>query len=71
MCLSTRMCTTCAQRIKRSEEDIRFSGTGVIGGCKTPCGCLELNQGLLKEQQVLLPAKPCAQTLYYILIALR
>lgn len=34
-------------------EDIRFSGTGVRGGCKTLCDCWEPNPSPLQQQQVL------------------
>lgn len=32
---------------KRSKEVVRSPATGVIGGCKTPYGCWELNWGPL------------------------
>lgn len=35
------------------EDSIRFPGTGLAGGCETPCGCCEQNQGAMQEQQVL------------------
>ena len=28
------------------------------GGCEPPCGCWDLNSGLLEEQPVLLTAEP-------------
>jgi hypothetical protein len=31
-----------------SEERVRFPGTGIVDGCKPPCGCWELNPVLLK-----------------------
>lgn len=45
----------CAWYLWGPEEGIRSLGIGVTDGCKPPCGCLEPNPGLLKEQQVLLP----------------
>lgn len=39
---------------QRSGEGFKYSIVGVSGGCKPPCRCLELNQGTLKKQQVLL-----------------
>ena len=41
---------------QRSEEGVRFPGTGVTGSCELPCGCWELNQGLL--QKMLLSTEP-------------
>jgi hypothetical protein len=35
-----------------------------IDGCEPLCGCWELNSGPLKEQPVLLTAKPTPQSLY-------
>lgn len=45
-----------------SEEVIRSSEAGVIGGCKPTCQCRDLNLGPLKEQQVLLATEPALQT---------
>ena len=41
-----------------------YPGTGVTDRCEPPHGCLELNQGLLEEQQVLLITEPSLQLLY-------
>jgi hypothetical protein len=38
----------------KSEEGIRFFGTGVTDGCELPFGCLELNLDPLQEQHELL-----------------
>ena len=35
----------------RPEEGIRSLGTGDTNGCELPCGCWEVSQDLLKEQQ--------------------
>jgi hypothetical protein len=49
------------------EEGIR-SNYSITDGCEPPCGCWELNSGLLEEQSVLLtigpllqPEKPCLE----------
>lgn len=42
----------------RSEEDTGVLGTGVPDDCEASCQCLELNLGLLQEQQVLLLLSP-------------
>lgn len=39
---------------QRSEEGTRASGTEAANGCEPPCGCQELNLGLLKEQMLLI-----------------
>jgi hypothetical protein len=36
---------------------------GVTDGCELPCGCWELNPGLLEEQPVLLAAEPSVKAL--------
>ena len=33
----------------------------ITDGCEPPCGCWELNAGLLEEQPVLLSAEPSLQ----------
>jgi hypothetical protein len=33
----------------------------IIDGCEPPCGCWELNSGLLQEQSVLLTSEPSLQ----------
>jgi hypothetical protein len=35
----------------------------ITDGCEPPCGCWELNSGLLEEQSVLLTAEPSLQSL--------
>ena len=39
-----------SKEVRRGHE---FPGTGVIDGCEPPCGCIDLNLGLLQEQSVL------------------
>jgi hypothetical protein len=46
-------CVSCPQTLKRLSD---APGTGVMGICESQCGCQELNQGYLQEQQILLPA---------------
>ena len=41
-----------------SEKGIRFSGTGIIDGIESPCGCWKQNPGPLLEPQAFLSAKP-------------
>lgn len=41
-----------------SEEKVASLGTGVMGGCESPCGCWELNLGPLQDEQVLLTTQP-------------
>ena len=36
--------------------------TPFIDGCELPCGCWELNSGLLEEESVLLTAEPSLQS---------
>jgi hypothetical protein len=36
----------------------------ITDGCEPPCGCWELNSGLLEEQSVLLTAEPSLQLPY-------
>ena len=48
-CLHVCVCTVCPQR---SDESIRFPGTGVTDSCELPCGCWESNPGPLQEQSV-------------------
>ena len=47
-------------------EGIRSSGTGVTYSCELPCGCWELNLGLLEEEPVLLTAEPSRQPLVFV-----
>ena len=47
-----------AQYLQRSEEGIRFPGTGVTDGCEPLCGCRESNLGSLEEQPVPLIVEP-------------
>lgn len=46
----------------KSEEGIQCPGIGVTGGCAPPKGCLEQNQGPLREQLVLLAAETSLQS---------
>lgn len=45
----------------RPEEGIESPGTGVIGGWKIPCRCLELNLSPLTEQPLILTSEPSLQ----------
>ena len=38
----------------------------ITDGCLPPCGCWELNSGLLEEQPVLLTTEPSLQPLHFI-----
>jgi hypothetical protein len=44
---------------QRSEEGIRFPGTGVTDGCEPLCECRESNLGSLEEHPVLLTVEAC------------
>lgn len=49
-CMSTyHMSVLCPWR---PEEATWYSGTGVTGGCESPCGFWELDPGPLKEQSL-------------------
>lgn len=43
---------TCLSHVSSDpmQGDIRSPGTGVIDGCKLPCGLWDLNPGPLQEQ---------------------
>ena len=47
-------------------EAVGSPGTGVTDRCELPCGCWELNPGLLEEQPVLLTTKLSLQLPKYI-----
>ena len=47
--------------LQRSEEGIRFFGTGVLNGCEWLRECSELNLGPLEEQQVFLTTESTLQ----------
>lgn len=34
---------------KEGRDGVRAPGTGFMDGCKPPCGCMELNLGILQE----------------------
>lgn len=51
----------CVWCLQRSEESIRFLGTGVMDGSEPPCGCWEVNPGPLQEQQTFSPTEPSFQ----------
>ena len=53
--------TMCVYCPLKPEEGVRTSGTGVMDGCRLPCGCWELNSGPLEEQPVLLTTEPSLQ----------
>ena len=44
-------------------EVVGSPGTGVMDGCKPPCGCWELNLDPLEEQPVLLTTEISLQPL--------
>jgi hypothetical protein len=44
------MCFCCLQKLEKGTSS---SGTGVTDSYELPCGCWELNLGLLEEQMVL------------------
>jgi hypothetical protein len=52
VCLS--VCYVHTWSLWRSEEGIRYSGTGIIGSCGPLCECWEWNPGPLQEELVLL-----------------
>ena len=52
------VCTLIAYCLQEQEEGVRFPGTGVAVSHETSCGDLELNQGLLEEQSMLLTIEP-------------
>lgn len=58
--LCVHVCTRCPQK---SAEGIKFLGTDVLDGWKSPCGYWELD--LLREQQVLLITGLSPQTVFY------
>lgn len=65
--LNTSVCEIIAV-LRKPEEVIRTSGTGVMGGSELPCAGCKLNPGRLGEQQVLLTTETRIQFLVYILI---
>lgn len=56
-CLHVCMCTTLVCYLKRPEEGIRFTATGVTDICELLCVCWELNPDSLENQAVLLTMK--------------
>ena len=44
-----------------SAMGVKYPGTGITESCELPCGCWELNPGLLEEQSVLLTPEPSLQ----------
>ena len=47
----------CARYTQKTEQDIRYPGTGVMNSCMLPRGCWEPSPDPLQEQQVLFPAE--------------
>lgn len=41
------------QMVVSLREDIKYPRTDTADGCEPPCGCWQLNSGLLQEQQAL------------------
>lgn len=54
----------CDRHVERPDQGIRSPGTEVIGSCKPPHGCCELNSGPPEKAAVLSPADPHLQLLY-------
>jgi hypothetical protein len=54
-CSSFTDCHCLATHQKRASSPI-------TDGCELPCGCWELNSGLLEEQSVLLAVEPSLQS---------
>ena len=50
---------------QRLEEGVRSVSISIIDGCELPCGCWDLNPGLLEEQPVLLTSEPTLQPLLH------
>lgn len=48
---------------KRLEQGVGSPKFGVTDDCELPCGCWELNPGLVQEQYILLTAEPSLQLL--------
>lgn len=59
---------TCAQCLRKPEEDTGFLGTRVIGDCKLPCGFWELKLDLLAEQPMFLIIEPSSQPTSYLFL---
>jgi hypothetical protein len=56
----------CLQILQKRESDL------IMDGCEPPCGCWDLNSGLLEEQSVLLTTEPSLQpshTTFYMLFS--
>lgn len=53
--------TMFMQCLQRPEKSMGSSRAGVLDGCEPGCGCWEVNLVLLKEQPLLLTAKPPLQ----------
>lgn len=49
-------------------SEARSFGTGIIGGCKPPCGHWELNQDPLEERPVFLTIELCLQPRKYLFL---
>ena len=52
-CFTHKSVHCCVQDLRRPEEAVRSSGTGVTDSCGLSCGCWESNPGPLEEQLVL------------------
>ena len=53
--------------LQRPEEGDRSPGTRVMDSCEIPCGCWELNPGLLEEQPVLLTFELSLHLIVFVL----
>lgn len=59
------LCTTCMQGSERPEEGVKSPRTWATKGCEQPCGRWEANLSPLKEQSMLLTAKPSLKALHF------
>lgn len=64
---ATYVCFVCMY-VCAPFEGVWCLGTGVINDCKLPCEGWELNPSTLKEESMLLTAKPFLQSLIWILL---
>jgi hypothetical protein len=65
-CLSVCLCAQRGQKREKKEkkktnEDVKSPGTGVIDNYELSCGCWELNLSPLEEQPALLTTEPSLQ----------
>ena len=53
---------SCLRTHQKSALDL------ITDGCEPPCGCWELNSGLLEEEPLLLTSEPSLQPLVLVLL---